>query len=78
MVIILYSLSREHKQKIKMEDGRVENPVFVMKKQHIRSKYLADFPPGTEGVKQGGFNRQYSTWNTAIFVYADCMLSVCL
>lgn len=42
-----------------MEDGRVENPVFVMKKQHVRSKYLADFPPGTEGVKQVGFNRQY-------------------
>ena len=78
MVVILYSLSRKHKQKIKMEDGRVESLVFAMKKQHVRSEYLAVFPSGTEGVKQGEFNGKCGTWNTAIFVYADCMLSVCL
>jgi len=48
-----------------------------MKKQYVRSKYLAVFPSVTEGVKQGEINRKYSTWDTAISVYADCMISVC-
>lgn len=30
--------------------------MFVMKKQHVRLKYLAVFLSGTEGVKQHEFN----------------------
>lgn len=33
------------------------------------------FPSGTEGVKQCESNGEYGTWNTAIFGYANCMLS---
>lgn len=49
-----------------------------MNKQHVREKYLAVFPTGTEGVKQGEFNWEYGTWSTGIFGYANCMLLACL
>lgn len=75
MVVILYSLSRKHKQKIKMEMLRAW--CLLMKKQHIRTNYLVFFP-FFDGVKQGEFNGKYGTLNAAIFFYTNCMLLACL